>query len=63
MYRDGLPYAKYSNYAELTILEKIVKSDGKPKIRYPLSKKLINRENMSDENIKVVDGIIDFSNY
>ena len=50
MYRNGLPYARYSNYAELTILEKIVKSDGKPKIKCPLSRKLINSDYISDEN-------------
>lgn len=67
IYRDGFPYARYSNYAEITILEKINKLDGKPTIRHPLSKKTINFQNdlanCEGESIKVVDGIIDLSNY
>ena len=34
IYRDGLPFTKYSNYAEITVLEKINMCDGKPILRY-----------------------------
>jgi len=49
IYRDGLPFTKYSNYAEITVLEKINKCDGKPILRYP-------------PGYKKNDEIIDFSN-
>ena len=49
IYRDGLPFTKYSNYAEITVLEKINMCDGKPILRYYPS-------------FKKNDEIIDFSN-
>ncbi|ETA70338.1 class I SAM-dependent methyltransferase [Candidatus Pelagibacter ubique] len=49
IYRDGLPFTRYSNYAEITVLEKINKCDGKPILRYSPS-------------FKKNDEIIDFSN-
>ncbi|WP_072091029.1 class I SAM-dependent methyltransferase [Candidatus Pelagibacter communis] len=49
IYRDGLPFTRYSNYAEITVLEKITKCDGKPILRYSPS-------------FKKNDEIIDFSN-
>ena len=66
IYRDGLPFARYSTYAELTILEKINKSDGNPVMCHPLNNKVIELNNnfalCDGKKIKFESGITDLTN-
>jgi ubiquinone/menaquinone biosynthesis C-methylase UbiE len=61
IYRDGLPFTRYALYGEVTIIEKIDKISGKPKLCHPITKKNIELNN--DIRIKVKDGIIDLSSF
>ncbi len=63
IYRDGLPFTRFELYAELTILEKNNKFDGKPVLCHPLNKQKIELNNefitYGKDKIKIKEGIID----